>query len=567
MSTRNSSGKHNGAAVPRTALSALSLALLSVHALAQDLPTGEVVRHGDATFTRTDNSLTIDQRTGKLVVNWNDFSVGAGNLVDFRQNPTDIALNRVVGDNPSYIFGDIRAGGQVFLVNQAGILFSPTARVDAAGLVASTLGISDEDFLAGNYRFSGAGGSVVNKGRINVTDGGYVALLGQEAINEGIITARLGAIGLGAGDRMTLDIVGDGLVNLQVDKATVDALVENRGIIIAPGGVVLMTASAMNQLAATVVNNTGVIEATSLAERDGKVFLVAEGGNVSHTGSIDVSGEGAANGGSVLLDSDATTLVGGEILAASGNIGGLGGDVQVLGAQVALATGSEIIASGVAGGGTVLVGGDFQGTNADVRNAENTFVATGARIEADALAEGDGGQVIVWADDSTRFFGSISATGGSAGGNGGFAEVSGKQTLGFYGDVDLRAALGLKGQLLLDPQILRIIDGAAGAAGLDGTLDPGGLINFLDTDGVLDTLSVGQIEATSLSADITLNAGQVDFLNSANITLAADSSLSLLVNSVLAGGGSDAISNVGAILSTSPPVVRARFPLPAAPST
>lgn len=398
-----------------------------------DLPVGEQVQHGSADFVRDSNSLTIDQHTGSLVVNWEDFSIAAGNEVNFLQRVTDVALNRVVGDNPSHIFGDINAGGQVFLINQSGILFSPTSRVDAAGLVASTLDISDEDFLSGNYDFAGTGGSVINQGTINIADGGYAALLGEEAINSGIIAARMGTVAIGAGERVTFDITGDGLVNFHVEQAAVDALVANHGMVYAEGGLVYMTAKAAGDLAATVVNNDGVVEATSIEERDGRVFLVAEGGDIASSGSIDVSGVGAADGGQVTLDTDGTTIVSGAINASSGADGGVGGSVKVLGDQVGLAAGADIDASGVNGGGEVLVGGGFQGADADVRNATSTFFAGDASVRADALDQGDGGTVIVWSDNVTRYYGDISATGGLNGGNGGFAEVSGKQYLGFWG--------------------------------------------------------------------------------------------------------------------------------------
>ena len=277
--------------------------VVSVAHASPDLPVGEQVTHGSADITREGDTLNIDQHTGKVVINWNDFSVGVDHTVNFLQNASDIALNRVIEDNPSFIFGNVNAGGHVFLVNQSGILFSTTSRVDAAGLVASTLDISDADFLSGNYQFSGSGGTVLNQGTINIRDGGYAALLGQQAINEGIISAKLGTVALGAGERVSFDLVGDGLVNFQVDQAAVDALVANRGLIQADGGRVFLSARAAGDLAATVVNNEGVIEANSIEERDGRVFLTALGGGIESSGSITVAGEGSNNGGQVTIDS------------------------------------------------------------------------------------------------------------------------------------------------------------------------------------------------------------------------------------------------------------------------
>ncbi len=518
----------------------LGCAFIAPGAFAQaDLPTGEQVQHGSADFVRDSNSLTVDQHTGSLVVNWDDFSIAAGNKVNFLQNVTDIALNRVVGDNPSHIYGDINAGGQVFLINQSGILFSPTSRVDAAGLVASTLDISDEDFLSGNYDFAGTGGSVINQGTINVADGGYVALLGQEAINSGIIAARMGTVAIGAGERVTFDLNGDGLVNFHVEKAAVDALVANHGMVYAEGGLVYMTAKAAGDLAATVVNNDGVIEATSIEERDGKVFLVAEGGDIASSGSIDVAGTGAADGGAVTLDTDGTTIVSGNISAGSGADGGVGGSVKVLGDHVGLAAGADIDASGVNGGGDVLVGGAFQGNDADVRNASRTFVAGDASISADALVSGDGGTVIVWADEITRYYGHISAVGGAASGNGGFVEVSGKDNLGFWGTVDLSAPLGALGTLLLDPNNITIVDAAPAAD--DGEItDPADNEILFGDGGAADfTISNDLLDATT--ADVTLQAN-IDILVNAEVNMTPSLTLQagqdITFNSAVTTGGS-----------------------------
>src|SRR6185437_14995562 len=110
-------------------------------------------------------------------------------------------LNRVLGADPSIIMGNLSSNGKVFLVNPNGILFGPGAQVNVAGLVASTLNISDANFMAGQYKFSGAGGGVVlNRGSINAADGGYVALLGASVGNQGVITAKFGTVALAAGN-------------------------------------------------------------------------------------------------------------------------------------------------------------------------------------------------------------------------------------------------------------------------------------------------------------------------------------------------------------------------------
>ncbi|MDF1628152.1 MAG: filamentous hemagglutinin N-terminal domain-containing protein, partial [Alcanivoracaceae bacterium] len=512
---------------------------LSMSAYAVDLPTGEDITHGDADIFRDTDSLTVDQHSSNVVINWDDFSIASGNTVNFLQQKSDMVLNRVVGDNPSNIFGSINAGGQVFLVNQSGILFAPGSSVDAAGLVASTLDMADEDFLSGNYLFEGAGADVINQGELVAAEGGYVAMFGRQAINEGIISARLGSVALASGDRIAMDFTGDGLIRLEVDQAVVDGMVSNHNLIFADGGRVYMTASAAGDLAATVVNNEGIIEASSVEERDGKVFLVASGGSIDSSGRIDVAGEGSVSGGEVTLDADGTTIVSGDIDARSGSEGGEGGSVKVLGDLVGLAAGADIDASGVNGGGEVLVGGDFQGANADVRNASRTFIAGDASIRADALELGDGGRIIVWADDITRYYGHISATGGAAGGNGGFAEVSGKENLAFWGTVDLSAPLGNLGALLLDPNNLTIVDAAPAAN--DGEITDPADNEILFADGGASDFTISNDLLDATTAAVTLQANNNITVNAA-INMAPDLTMEagndIIINQSITTGGS-----------------------------
>src|SRR5258706_5332714 len=409
---------------------------------ANTLPTGGNVTAGSAAISSSGNKLQIDQYTQKAILNWDSFSVGSSAWVNFSQpSSSAIALNRVTGSNPSEIFGRLTANGQVFFSNPNGVLFAPSASVDVGGLFATTLSITDRDFLAGrqNWYNAGGAGSVVNQGVI--TANGYAALAGPQVRNEGIIIARAGTVALAAGDRVSLDMVGDGLISVSVDQAALNASAINAGRIQADGGTVLLTARSANALLDTVVNNSGVIRANSLVERNGEIVL--DGGSagvVSNTGTLTASGAAA----------DTT-----------------GGTVKVLGQYVGLFDGSRIDASGDAGGGTVLVGGNFHGGGPE-QNASMTYVGRDVSINADAVTSGTGGKVAVWSDVSTRFFGSISANGGVQGGDGGFAEVSGKQNLGFDGLVSLGATRGRTGTLLLHPADLYL-----GIDPVNGAADPG----------------------------------------------------------------------------------------------
>ncbi|SFQ89893.1 filamentous hemagglutinin family N-terminal domain-containing protein, partial [Halopseudomonas formosensis] len=286
----------------RRLVAAGSLYLLPLAALGGELPSGGTVVTGVGSIEQFDKHLSITQGSERLAIEWQQFNIGAGNRVSFNQpSASAIALNRVIGTDGSRIMGQLDANGRVFLINPNGVLFGKNAQVDVGGLVASTLDISNEDFAAGNYRFRGNGNNaaIINKGHITAADGGAVALLGGHVSNEGVISARLGSVALVAGEQVTLDFAGDGLLKVQIDEATRDALVENHQLIQADGGQVLMSAHAADALLQTVVNNTGVIEARTLENRNGKIVLLGgfEGGTVEVAGKLDASAPEGGDGG------------------------------------------------------------------------------------------------------------------------------------------------------------------------------------------------------------------------------------------------------------------------------
>ena len=189
--------------------------------------------------------------------------------------------------------------------------------------------------MAGKYNFAGAGnGTILNQGSINA-DGGYVALLGANVSNEGVISAKLGTVALAAGNAITLDVAGDGLLNVTVNQGAVNALVQNGGLIQADGGQVLLTAQSAGNLLQSAVNNTGVIQAQTIENHNGTIRLLGDmqSGTVSVSGTLDVSGTGAGQ-------------TGGSVTATGHHVGLFGGHIN---------------ASGDAGGGTVLIGGGYQG--------------------------------------------------------------------------------------------------------------------------------------------------------------------------------------------------------------
>ena len=280
-----------------------ALLVLSTAAHAQSAPSGGVIAAGQAIIAQNVATTTITQSSANVVINWQTFSIGADHTVQFIQpGANSIALNRVLGADPSVILGTLRSNGKVFLLNPNGILFGAGASVNVGGLVASTMRISDADFLAGRYAFSDAGaGTVVNRGTITAADGGVVALMGRTVRNEGVISARLGTVALVGAEAVTLDLAGDGLLNVSVANGAVNALVENGGMIRADGGHVLLTAQAAGNLLNTVVNNTGVIQAQTIANRNGSILLLGDmqTGTVNVTGVLDASAPNGGNGGFV----------------------------------------------------------------------------------------------------------------------------------------------------------------------------------------------------------------------------------------------------------------------------
>lgn len=437
------------------AILAGSVLTMATTAGAWAAPADGVVTSGSGSISSSGNVTNIVQGSSKLAINWGSFNIASNETVNFIQPGRDaIALNRIIGGGATEIYGKLNANGQVFLLNPNGVLFGAGASVNVGGLLASTLNISDADFNAGNYRFSGSPHStagIINQGNITTENGGYIALLGSQVSNQGTLAARLGNVTLAAGSDMTLDFAGDGLLSVKVNQGSLQALVQNKQLIQTDGGTVVMNAKTADSLIQAVVNNDGMIQANAVDTRDGRVMLVSDNGQLQLNGSI------SAHGGQIVADAgNGDTVLQGRVDVS--NATGQGGQVSLLGDRVGLFGTAQVDASGRDGGGKVLIGGDFQGSNAAVRNASQTVVSAATQINANATGQGNGGRVIVWSDGSTVAQGKINATGGSTGGDGGFVEVSGKQTLSFSAQVDTRAALGSMGTLLLDPTDLDVID-------------------------------------------------------------------------------------------------------------
>jgi filamentous hemagglutinin family protein len=264
-------------------------------------PLGGQVVSGKGRISQSGDTTTIEQSSQNLFVDWLSFNVGSDETVNFVQPSANaVAVNEISSTNGSQILGHLNANGEVWLINPNGIIFGQVAEVNVGGLVASTLNDVSSSGNAASFSGDGAG-SIINQGTINAATGGSVALLGSHVGNQGTITAKLGTVALGAGSAVTLTFSGSSLVKLQVDQSTLNTLAENGGLIQADGGTVILSAGAKEALLASVVNNTGVIEARTVENHDGTIELLGgmTAGTVNVGGTLDASAPEGGNGGAI----------------------------------------------------------------------------------------------------------------------------------------------------------------------------------------------------------------------------------------------------------------------------
>ena len=263
-------------------------ALLGSVTLSFAAPSGGIVTSGSATINQSGKVTNINQSTQKASINWQKFNVAIDETVNFNQpNVNSITLNRVVGNERSVINGALNANGQVWILNSNGVLFGKNASINTAGLLATTKELSDQDFQAGNYTFKGnSTASVINLGEIDISESGYATLLANSVSNEGVIKAVKGKVHLVGANEVTINLNGNSIVDLTVNKGVLDALVENKGAVYADGGEIYITTNAVDELLKGVVNNEGVIEANSFESVTGYVELFAHGGEAKIGGTI-----------------------------------------------------------------------------------------------------------------------------------------------------------------------------------------------------------------------------------------------------------------------------------------
>jgi filamentous hemagglutinin family protein len=487
----------------------------AVQAQTAVLPQGGNVASGQATINTRGNQMNITNTPG-AVINWNSFNIGSGAGVNFQQqNANSSVMNRVTGGNISTIHGNLTSNGRVILVNPAGLVIGAGAVVDTAGFVGSAMNATEANAQLDRLRFDAAGGA----GRIQVdgiirSQSGDIVLVAPDITvgASALIQAPNGAVSLAAGQRVQLHGKGLDGITLELQAPTSSAI--NLGRI--EGEAVGLFASQLR--------HSGIIDARQASIEGGRIVLKAAD-NLTVTGTITADGRTDAQGNS-----------------------GRGGNITLEGTKIAL-QGANISASGPAGGGTVSIGGGWQGKDTAIRNASQTFVDQASQIKSNATQQGNGGQVVIWSDGDTWYGGRIEAKGGQLSGNGGQVEVSGKQRLGFQGLVNTGATNGRAGMLLLDPQDILVLSSGGASTQTVTFLDPG--TSFLIDPGYLSTVTgdillqanrdINVLDGITLNlaggSHLTLEAGRSVFINNSINGSSGLNTLTVIANSAGADAG------------------------------
>jgi len=463
------------------------------------LPTGGKVGAGSLNIAQSGNAMNINQTSQSGIINWQTFNIGSAASVNYTQpSSNSVTLNRVLDTNPSQIYGSLTANGQVFFTNPNGMYFAPSASVNVGGLVATTHSISDTDFLAGNYIFNrdGASGSIVNDGNITAGIGGYIALLAPEVRNNGVIVAQMGTVALAAGEAYTLQFDSNNtLANIVVTPATIATLVQNGNAVKAPGGLIILSAQAVNSIQGSVVNNSGTLEAVGISAQGGRIVLDAgANGSTNIGGTLDVSSTGAN-----------------------------GGQVVATGQQVLVTDGAKIDATGATGGGTINIGGGWEG-GGGIAQSTSVYVAPTATLNTSATNTGNGGTIVVRSDVNNpnsiaQVYGTLLAQGGVNGGNGGNIETSGHQVDISGITVNAGAQSGTGGTWLIDPYAYMI--NTAQAAAIVGNASSG-----LDS-GTSVTVDTSVNNTTYGSSGNSADTGQINVASAIAKTSGGNATLTL----------------------------------------
>ncbi|MDC3112141.1 filamentous hemagglutinin N-terminal domain-containing protein [Pelagibacteraceae bacterium] len=395
-----------------------------------ELPDGNATIAGDITITSNDQLMTIQQQSDQAIIEWNSFNIGENNTVTFNQpSSSSSALNRVVSGNPTTLAGSLNANGKVYVVNENGVYFTPTSTINAHSFAASTLALSNDNFLNNIFSFTSSNQSslqsIINKGSITTLDGGFTALLGGAIDNEGTINANLGKVGLGAGKEMTLDLSGDKFLQVAVPIDAATTLLDHEGDTLhtlishsgsTKGNTIELDVGTAKNILSNAINIPGSLIANKAEQQKGKIILSGSGtikidGSLKapSTGDINITSDTLSLGGtidvsddlpgSITITSKGELSVSGSILADSQN--NTGGTIELTSPSIMQMDKSLISANGTNGGSIALSG--------------NTIISSGTLSSNGSTAKG--GRIDIEGTNSIRLLSSdITASGSQQGG-------------------------------------------------------------------------------------------------------------------------------------------------------
>lgn len=506
-------GKSAKKLLTTTALTAAGLMIAAMPAKADNWVDLTTTAGSTSTDLSQANTTTLNLNTTRAIVE-GDLDITSEWTVNVNGQEL-VAIDRE--NDPTFILGSLNCSGSCFVLDRDGTIFGEGSVVNVGSVVASTGELADRDAFINDGKLvlnNFGDGAVINRGLINVAQGGLAAFVGKTVSNSGIINAKMGTVAMASGEKVTIDMYGDGLFEVAVEGEAAEGLIENTGTIKAEGGDVLITVAAAKDVVDNVINMDGVVDVSSVSVKGGKIVL--SGGK---SGTVNVSGKLKANG---------TT----------------GGTITVTGEAVVAKAGAEIDASGAQGGGTILFGGDFQGQG-DTPKADYAVIESGATLRADATENGDGGTVVVWSEVATGFYGLITSRGAGEG-QGGLVETSSKGYLEAAGSV-------LALEWLLDPRNLAVVDSttfnvntSGGNPNIITTFGTnGGDTSFVTDDTIEASLNAGTSVTLRTGAqdngdgDIFVNA-QIDKTAGGNATLRLEAHDDIEINSSI-------ISTIGAL--------------------
>lgn len=512
-----------------------------------ELPQAARVISGTAAMSVDNGILTIIPSDG-AIIEFESFTIGASTQVNIIQPNREarVLIKAANRSAESDLLGNLVANGQLYLVNAAGITIGENARIDAGALHAVAGSLSNSDFLDNKNTFDNLAGTITNHGAVSADN---VLLAGRHHVNTGTIKLNHpnGVIGLTAawrndtvdihdnGDQVFIEVIPDAIPPV-TQAAGIG--IDNSGHIDANDGDIILM--AVGDRYDTAVRHTGVLET-----QGGDVTTMAfeNRARVSKNGLINSGLDGAGPGHAVALAGDIAMAQQALVTTQDTRPEAIGGRVTVLAEHVSFGDRAKVDASGHGGGGKIAIGGGKYGEDTAIPNARHTEIGSGVEILADALVDGDGGEIILFAEGLVNLQGKASAQGGNTAGNGGFIEVSGKQRLQttrhLSDQIFLASAQGQRGRLLLDPAEIEVTNDVGGANPPSNGANGGSIGNTETTS----PWRVTPAELDAVNGNITLIAtDRLTFtnsltLNTSGANLTGQSALILIAQSISTTNG------------------------------